>query len=349
MISEEVRDAILKEINSTSADLKKALTTWKRPISFPLLAKVRLAVESRHFPQAVGYNVVGFIEGSDPKLRRECVVIGGHFDHTGAHMGLLFPGADDNASGCATVMEAGKAFAALARKPKRSIVIALFGGEGLVLQGAPGFGPRAVLPQGHHGRHLRLERAPSRLSPDGGHDLPDQSRHHGRRRQGGLPGRLRLGRPLGSVMRVAKQGLPFILPSFALILVFLALGWWPLAALFLLLACAFTFFFRDPDRVPPPGERLLVSPADGEVLAVEAVDSSPDPAGPPTNITLFLSLLDVHLVRSPLAATVARGQKGAVMCLGARVELIRPRAVTIKVGLHDKVKAGATVIGEVQP
>ena len=139
MISEKVMDAILKEINSTSADLKKALTTWKRPISFPLLAKVRLAVESRHFPQAVGYNVVGFIEGSDPKLRRECVVIGGHFDHTGAHMGLLFPGADDNASGCATVMEAGKAFAALARKPKRSIVIALFGGEELGLQGSTWF------------------------------------------------------------------------------------------------------------------------------------------------------------------------------------------------------------------
>src|SRR4030042_2995998 len=139
MISEEVRDAILKEINSTSADLKKALTTWKRPISFPLLAKVRLAVESRHFPQAVGSNVVGFIEGSDPKLRRECVVIGGHFDHTGAHMGLLFPGADDNASGSATSMEAGKAFASLVRKPKRSVVIALFGGEELGLQGSTWF------------------------------------------------------------------------------------------------------------------------------------------------------------------------------------------------------------------
>ena len=209
-------------------------------------------------------------------------------------------------------------------------------------------------------------------------------------------------------MRVAKQGLPFILPSFALILVFLALGWWPLAALFLLLACAFTFFFRDPDRVPPPGERLLVSPADGEVLAVEAVDSSPDLAGPANKITIFLSLLDVHLVRAPLAATVdrvdyhpgkflpaykpeagahnesmtlvlkggradivmkmivgvaarrikcfvksgeavARGQKVGLMCFGSRVELILPRAVTIKVGLHDKVKAGATVIGEVQP
>ena len=132
-------DAILKEAGSTTADLKKALTTYKRPISFPLAARIRLAVASRHFPQAVGYNVVGFIEGSDPKLRRECVVIGGHFDHTGAHMGLLFPGADDNASGSATCMEAGKAFAAAPRKPRRSIVIALFGGEEQGLQGSTWF------------------------------------------------------------------------------------------------------------------------------------------------------------------------------------------------------------------
>ena len=138
-ISEKVMDAVLKDAASTTADLKKALTTWKRPISFPLRAKIRLAVTSRHFPQAVGYNVVGYIEGSDPRLRRECVVIGGHFDHTGAHMGLLFPGADDNASGSATSMEAGKAFVSLARKPKRSIVIALFGGEELGLQGSTWF------------------------------------------------------------------------------------------------------------------------------------------------------------------------------------------------------------------
>ncbi len=139
MIGPKVMDAILKDVNSTSADLKKSLTTWKRPVSFPLRAKIHLAVASRHFPLAVGYNVVGYIEGSDPKLRHECVIIGGHFDHTGAHMGLLFPGADDNASGSATVMEAGKAMAALAHKPKRSIIIALFGGEELGLQGSTWF------------------------------------------------------------------------------------------------------------------------------------------------------------------------------------------------------------------
>jgi Zn-dependent M28 family amino/carboxypeptidase len=131
-------DDLLKDTGATTAELKRSLA-WKRPISFPLRAKIRLLVESRHFPQAVGYNIVGYIEGSDPRLRREGVVIGGHFDHNGAHMGLLFPGADDNASGSATCMETGRAFAAMARKPKRSIVIALFGGEEMGLQGSTWF------------------------------------------------------------------------------------------------------------------------------------------------------------------------------------------------------------------
>ena len=139
MIDDKVMDAVLKEAGTTTADLKKALTAFKRPISFPLAAKIKLAVASRHFPQGVGYNVVGYVEGSDPRLRRECVVVGGHFDHTGAHMGLLFPGADDNASGSATVMEAAKAFASAGRKPKRSVVFALFGGEELGLQGSTWF------------------------------------------------------------------------------------------------------------------------------------------------------------------------------------------------------------------
>ena len=209
-------------------------------------------------------------------------------------------------------------------------------------------------------------------------------------------------------MRIAKEGLRFILPAAGLAVLAGFVGW-DFAAVFLfLLACAFTFFFRDPDRTPPEGERLLVSPADGEVLGVDAVDTHPDLAGPATRVTIFLSLFDVHLVRSPLAATVARtddragrflpaykpeagehnesstlvlkggpadlvlkmivgvaarrikrfvragdavarGQKIGLMFFGSRVELTLPRGTAIKVALHDKVKAGETVIGEVRP
>lgn len=209
-------------------------------------------------------------------------------------------------------------------------------------------------------------------------------------------------------MRVAKEGLRFILPAAGLAVLFGILGLGFLAFLFFLLACAFTYFFRDPHRVPPAGEHLLVSPADGEVLGVGPVDAPPGLDGPATKVTIFLSLYDVHIVRAPFAATVAsvdhhpgkflpaykpeagehnesttlvlkggrfdavmkmivgvaarriksfvkagdavaRGQKIGLMFFGSRIELTLPRGAMIKVGLHDKVKAGQTVIGEVQP
>jgi len=209
-------------------------------------------------------------------------------------------------------------------------------------------------------------------------------------------------------MRIAKEGLRFILGAVGLAVLWGILGIGFLAVLFLLFAAAFAFFFRDPDRVPPPGDRLLVSPADGEVLGVDDLAGHPDLAGPARRITIFLSLLDVHLVRAPLAGTVVRsdyhpgkflpaykpeagehnesrtllvkggpadlvlkmivgvaarrikayvqaggaverGQKVGLMYFGSRLELTVPANVSLKVGLHDKVKAGLTVIGEVQP
>lgn len=107
-------------------------------------------------------------------------------------------------------------------------------------------------------------------------------------------------------MTIATDGLKFILPSLALAIVLWAVGWGPAGLFFLLLAAAFAFFFRDPRRTPPEGEHLIVSPADGRVLAVEELPSHPELEGPVRKLTIFLSLLDVHLVRAPLAATVTK-------------------------------------------
>ena len=107
-------------------------------------------------------------------------------------------------------------------------------------------------------------------------------------------------------MSIAKEGLKFILGAGLLAAVFWGLGWWPLGLFFLLLTAALLFFFRDPSRTLPPGEHLLVAPADGKVMSVEALPSHPDLEGPVSKIAVFLSLTDVHVVRSPLAATVGR-------------------------------------------
>ena len=136
VISEEVADKIFKEKDIKASDLREDLLRYKKPLSFYLSAKVKYHVESRHSPDGTGYNIVGYIEGSEPKLKKECLVIGGHFDHCGEHVGLLFPGANDNGSGSAVVMEIAEAFSKLKRKPKRSVVFALFGGEESGLKGS---------------------------------------------------------------------------------------------------------------------------------------------------------------------------------------------------------------------
>ena len=129
MIGERSADSIFAQMHLTCARIREDLARSKRPASFALGSRVHYRVRSRHFSEGVGYNVAGYIEGSDPKLKNECIVIGAHLDHCGSHMGMIFTGADDNASGSSVVMAIAHAYSACAAKPKRSIVFALFGGE----------------------------------------------------------------------------------------------------------------------------------------------------------------------------------------------------------------------------
>lgn len=139
MISESVADSLFAEAALTCAAIRKNLEETKKPASFSLSSRARYRVASRHFPDGVGYNVAAFVEGSDPKLRGECVVIGAHYDHCGSHMGMIFPGANDDASGSAVVMELAEAYSKLKERPKRSVMFVLFGGEEMGLAGSTHF------------------------------------------------------------------------------------------------------------------------------------------------------------------------------------------------------------------
>jgi len=139
MISEAFTDRLLKAEGFSCGQLKRDLLAYRRPLSFPLPVRFDYRVKSRVDAAGIGYNVAGWIEGSDPGLRREVVVLGAHFDACGAHLGLLFPGADDNASGSSVVLGVAKAAAALSVKPKRSVLFVLFGGEEKGLQGSTWF------------------------------------------------------------------------------------------------------------------------------------------------------------------------------------------------------------------
>jgi phosphatidylserine decarboxylase len=84
---------------------------------------------------------------------------------------------------------------------------------------------------------------------------------------------------------------------------------WPWALVPVLLAAFFLWFFRDPQRAIPTGPGLIVSPGDGLVTQTVRIET---PDGPRQQISIFLSVFDVHVNRSPIAGTITavRYQKG---------------------------------------
>jgi phosphatidylserine decarboxylase len=84
---------------------------------------------------------------------------------------------------------------------------------------------------------------------------------------------------------------------------------WPLALVAVLFAAFFLWFFRDPERAIPTGPGLIVSPGDGLVTETIRLET---PEGPRQRISIFLSVFNVHVNRSPIAGTISevRYQKG---------------------------------------
>ena len=101
---------------------------------------------------------------------------------------------------------------------------------------------------------------------------------------------------------MVKDGLLWILIPALGALASALLGLWWAAVPLLLLAAFMAYFFRDPNRVSPDDESLVVSPADGRVTRVEKL--SPAEAGSPTVVSIFLSPFDVHVNRAPIAGEV---------------------------------------------
>jgi len=89
--------------------------------------------------EIIGYNVVGMIEGNDPKLKNEFIILGGHYDHIGivkeVNGDTIANGANDDASGTIAAMEFGKYFSK-SKTNKRSILITLYAAEEMGLKGS---------------------------------------------------------------------------------------------------------------------------------------------------------------------------------------------------------------------
>lgn len=92
-------------------------------------------------------NLVGVLAGDDDDLAKEYVVIGAHYDHLGVKKGSMYPGADDDASGCAVVVEVARAFQAAGERPRRSVLFLAFDGEEMGLLGSKYFVAHPTVPK----------------------------------------------------------------------------------------------------------------------------------------------------------------------------------------------------------
>jgi phosphatidylserine decarboxylase len=101
---------------------------------------------------------------------------------------------------------------------------------------------------------------------------------------------------------VAPEGWPFIVVPAAAACILAMIGWWSVAAVVGVVALACLGFFRDPERTPPAGPGLVLAPADGRVMRIDEVEDAW--VGRAVRASIFLSPLDVHVNRSPVAGLV---------------------------------------------
>lgn len=128
-ITRQMADAILENSGQKIDDLKKKIDTALKPSSFEILG-TRLTIATTSTSNLVRcQNVIAYLEGSDPSLKEEVVVVGAHLDHLGKWGDYVFNGADDNGSGSVGVLNLARAFALNPEKPKRTVVFCLWTGE----------------------------------------------------------------------------------------------------------------------------------------------------------------------------------------------------------------------------
>jgi len=128
-----------KLVSASTSELQRSIDADLKPRSREIAgAKIRLRMKNLTRTPGVTYNAVGLLEGSDPKLRAETVMVSAHHDHNGVseveepdgtrHTGI-WSGADDNGSGTVGVVALAQAFAKNPVKPKRSVLFVVFASE----------------------------------------------------------------------------------------------------------------------------------------------------------------------------------------------------------------------------
>ena len=155
-VNRTLANMILKRAGKDVRFVENEIITKNQPFSFEIAVdiKAKLQIEPVYVKTQ---NVVAYLEGTDPVLKNEYIVIGGHYDHLGfggCGSGSMMPdtiaihnGADDNASGATGVMELAKYLSAHRNELKRSIIFVTFGAEERGLLGSKYFVEHLPVPK----------------------------------------------------------------------------------------------------------------------------------------------------------------------------------------------------------
>jgi Zn-dependent M28 family amino/carboxypeptidase len=156
-----ISKAVAQKVASAAGkDLAAAMTKARsageaQSLATKLTAKIELATKVVDIPAP---NVVGYLEGSDPTLKNELIIIGSHLDHLGrSSAGALHPGADDDASGSTGVLAVARAFTKNGRAPKRSVLFMAFCGEEKGLLGSDWYVAHPIFPLANVVAELQMD------------------------------------------------------------------------------------------------------------------------------------------------------------------------------------------------
>ncbi|QNI37908.1 M28 family peptidase [Edaphobacter albus] len=147
IIKREIADQLLAPNGKTADSLQAAIDRSLQPSSFDLpkssacVSKTYTGIEAHK-----GRNVVALLEGSDPKLKAQTIILTAHHDHMGTSNGHIYHGADDNASGVSGMLSVARAFTKGKVQPKRSILFLAYDAEERIFLGSYYYVTHPVVP-----------------------------------------------------------------------------------------------------------------------------------------------------------------------------------------------------------
>ena len=135
-----VADNLFYGSGHTLKELQTLIDSTKKSFSINFNNNIDVEVHTNYVKNKEVVNVVGILEGSDPVLKNEYLIMGAHLDHVGSQAGkIFFPGANDNASGSAALLQIARTLAKSENRPKRSVIFVSFASEEQGLNGSKYF------------------------------------------------------------------------------------------------------------------------------------------------------------------------------------------------------------------